>query len=156
MLTEILDVVAGSSQIGYLRASRVAYASVNAAHLVGISLLVGAIVSSDLRTAGLWKADRWREGLTTCVPVAAFGLALALISGIMLFSIRGGAYIADPAFQLKALLLAAGLVNVFAFRRAMAKRKDKAPSAAMRLSAISSMVIWISAIFAGRWIAFTY
>ncbi|YCI05763.1 DUF2214 domain-containing protein [Ensifer sp. D2-11] len=155
MLTEILDVVAGSSQIGYLRASRVAYASVNAAHIVGISLLVGAIVSSDLRTAGLWKADRWREGLATCVPVAAFGLALALISGMMLFSIRGGAYIADPAFQLKVLLLAAGLVNVFAFRRAMAKRKDKAPSTAMRLSAISSMVIWISAIFAGRWIAFT-
>ncbi|WP_437406248.1 DUF6644 family protein [Sinorhizobium meliloti] len=80
------------------------------------------------------------------MPVAAFGLALAL----------GGAYIADPAFQLKALLLAAGLVNVLAFRRAMAKRKDGAPSIAMRLSAISSMVIWISAIFAGRWIAFTY
>ncbi|MGH0249538.1 dioxygenase family protein [Sinorhizobium meliloti] len=50
------------------------------------------------------------------MPVAAFGLALALISGMMLFSVRGGAYIAYPAFQLKTLILAAGLVNVFAFR----------------------------------------
>lgn len=82
----------------------------------GSALLVGAIVSSDLRTAGLWMADRWREWLATCVPVAAFGLALALISGMMLLSVRGGAYIAYPAFQLKTLILAAGLVNVFAFR----------------------------------------
>lgn len=156
MLTDILDAVAGWPLVGYLRISRAAYATVNAAHIVGMSLLVGAIVSSDLRTAGLWKADRWREGLETCVPVAAFGLALAVISGVMLFSVRGGIYIADPAFQIKALVLAAGLVNVFAFRRTMARRNDGTPSTAMRLSAILSMVVWISAIFAGRWIAFTY
>jgi hypothetical protein len=156
MLTEILDAVASWPLVGYVRASRAAYATINAAHIVGMSLLVGAIVSSDLRTAGLWKADRWREGLETCVPVAAFGLALALISGVLLFSVRGVTYLADPAFQIKTLLLTAGLLNVFAFRWTMARRKQGAPSKMMRLSAISSMVIWISAIFAGRWIAFTY
>lgn len=83
MLTEILDAVASWPLVGHVRTSRTAYATVNAAHIVGMSLLVGAIVSSDLRTAGLWRADRWREGLETCVPVAAFGLALALISGML-------------------------------------------------------------------------
>ncbi len=155
MLTEAVEAIAGWPLVGYLRTSRTAYAIVNATHIVGMSLLVGAIVSSDLRTAGLWKADRWREGLETCVPVAAFGLALALISGAMLFSVRGGNYLADPAFQIKILLLAAGLLNVFAFRWAMARRKCGVPSRTMRLSAISSMTIWIGAIFAGRWIAFT-
>jgi hypothetical protein len=156
MLTEVLDAVASWPLASYIRSSRTAYATVNAVHIVGMSLLVGAIVSSDLRTAGLCKVDRWREGLETCMLVAAFGLALAMISGAMLFSVRGGTYIADPAFQIKALLLAAGLVNVFAFRWAMARRKWVAPSKTMRLSAISSMLIWTSAIFAGRWIAFTY
>lgn len=156
MLTAAADAMAGWSTVEYLRTSRAAYATVNAAHIVGMSLLVGAIVSADLRTAGLWKADRWREGLETCVPVAAFGLLLAAVSGMMLFSVRGGTYLADPAFQIKALLLAAGFVNVFAFRLAMARRKCSAPSRAMRLSAFSSMVVWIAAIFAGRWIAFTY
>ncbi|WP_234843913.1 hypothetical protein [Sinorhizobium meliloti] len=45
-----------------------------------------------------------------------FRAGARLISGMMLFSVRGGAYIAYPAFQLKTLILAAGLVNVFAFR----------------------------------------
>src|SRR5690606_15596080 len=89
MLTEAVDAMAGWPLVGYLRTSRAAYATVNATHIVGMSLLVGAIVSADLRTAGLWKADRWREGLETCVPVAAFGLLLAAISGVMLFSVRG-------------------------------------------------------------------
>ncbi|WP_309086603.1 DUF6644 family protein [Chelativorans sp.] len=156
MLIEIVDAMAGWPPVGYVRTSPAAYATVNATHIVGISLLVGAIISSDLRTAGLWKADLWREGLETCVPVAAFGLVLAAISGVMLFSVRGGTYLADPAFQIKALLLAAGLVNVFVFRLAMARTRCVAPSMAMRLSAFSSMVIWVGAIFAGRWIAFTY
>lgn len=156
MLIEAVAAMAGWPLVGYLRTSRVAYATVNATHIVGMSLLVGAIVCADLRTAGLWKADRWREGLETCVPVAAFGLLLAAISGVMLFSVRGGTYLADPAFQIKALLLAAGFVNVFAFRLAMARRECGAPSRAMRLSAFSSIVIWIATIFAGRWIAFTY
>jgi hypothetical protein len=156
MLTEALAALAGWAPVEYLRASRAAYATVNAAHIVGMSLLVGAVVSSDLRTAGLWKADRWREGLETCIPVAAFGLGLAVIAGLTLFSVRGETYVADPAFQIKALLLAAGLMNVLAFRWAMARRKCGEPSRVMRLSAILSMVTWISAIFAGRWIAFTY
>jgi hypothetical protein len=156
MLTEVLSGIAGWPLVAYVRADRVTYAMVNATHILGIGLLVGAIVSSDLRIAGLWKADRWREGLETCVPVAAFGLALAVISGTVLFSVRGGNYVADPAFQIKALLVAAGAANVFAFRWAMARRNGDAPSRAMRLSALSSMAIWISAIVAGRWIAFTY
>lgn len=155
MLIEVLKEIAAWPIVSYVRTDLVAYATVNATHILGIGLLVGAIVSSDLRTAGFWKAERWREGLETCVPVAAFGLTLAVASGTVLFSVRGGNYVADPAFQIKTVLLAMGVANAFVFRRLMARRKGDAPSFAMRLSAMSSMAIWISAIFAGRWIAFT-
>ncbi len=156
MLIAAIDAMADWLPVEYLRTSRAAYATINAVHIVGMSLLVGSIVSADLRTAGLWKPDRWREGLETCVPVAAFGLLLASVSGVMLFSVRGTAYLADPAFQIKALFLVAGLVNVVAFKVAMTKRRGGAPSRPMMLSAFLSMVIWIAVIFAGRWIAFTY
>lgn len=156
MLIEILNGMAGWPAVAHVRTDRAAYAMVNATHILGIGLLIGAIVSSDLRVAGLWKADRWREGLETCVPVAAFGLALAVVSGAVLFSVRGENYVADPAFRIKALLVAAGLANVFAFRRAMARREGVGPSKVMRLSALLSVAIWVSAIVAGRWIAFTY
>lgn len=109
-----------------------------------------------MRVAGLWKADRWREGLETCVPIAAFGLTLAVVSGAVLFSVSGENYVADPAVRVKALIVAAGLANVFAFRRAMARREGAGPSRAMRLSALLSVAVWVSAIVAGCWIAFTY
>lgn len=155
MLTVFLEWIADWPLVAFVRTDRSAYATINGAHILGISLLVGAIVSSDVRIAGLWKADRWREGLETCVPVAAAGLALAIVTGTVLFSVRGEHYLSDPAFLIKVPLVVAGLANVLIFRRAMARRIGDAPSAAMRVSAISSMVIWISAIFAGRWIAFT-
>jgi hypothetical protein len=155
MLIAFLDWIADWRIVAFVRADRVAYATVNATHILGIGLLVGAVVSSDLMTAGLWKAKRWREGLEMCVPVAASGLALAAVTGVALFSVRGEHYLSDPAFLIKVLLLAVGLANVLVFRRAMTRLTGDAPSTAMRLSAISSMAIWISAIFAGRWIAFT-
>ena len=154
MLIAFLDWIADSRIVAFVRTDRVAYATINGAHILGISLLVGAIVNSDLRTAGLWKAGRWREGLETCVPVAAVGLALAIVTGAVLFSVRGEHYLSDSAFLIKVSLVAAGLVNVLVFRRVMARRAGDVPSTTMGLSAISSLAIWIGAIFAGRWIAF--
>lgn len=155
MLIEILDWVARWPPVAFVRIDRTTYASVNALHILGIGLLVGAIVSSDLRTAGIWKGTLWREGLETCVPVAAAGLALAITTGAVLFSVRGGHYLSDPAFLAKVGLVATGLVNVFVFRRARTRLYREAPSMAMRVSAVCSIVIWVCAIFAGRWIAFT-
>lgn len=155
MLIETLDWIANWRLVAFVRTDQVAYATVNATHIVGIGLLVGAIVSSDLMTAGLWKAERWRKGLEMCVPVEAAGLALAAVTGVVLFAVRGEHYLSDPAFLIKVLLLAVGLVNVLVFRRAVVRWAGDAPSTAMRLSAISFMAIWISTIFAGRWIAFT-
>ncbi|WP_234851173.1 hypothetical protein [Sinorhizobium meliloti] len=116
MLTEILDVVAGSSQIGYLRASRVAYASVNAAHVVGISF--ARRCNRQLRPENRGLVDG--GSLAGMVGDMRAGCrfragARADLRHDAVFR-RGGAYIAYPAFQLKTLILAAGLVNVFAFR----------------------------------------
>jgi hypothetical protein len=128
VLTEILNSIARWPAVTLVRTDPYAYATINAMHLVGIGLLVGAIVSSDLRTAGIWKRNLWREGLETCVPVAATGLALAVGTGAVLFSIRGGHYISDPAFLIKVLLVAAGLTNVFLCRRANAQMVGNSPS----------------------------
>lgn len=155
MLIEFLDWVARWSPVAFVRVDRTACASVNALHILGIGLLVGSIVSSDLRTAGIWKGTLWREGLETCVPVAAAGLTLAIITGAVLFSVRGGHYLSDPAFLAKVGLVALGLTNVFMFRRARARLHREKPSVTMRASAVCSIVIWVCAIFAGRWIAFT-
>jgi hypothetical protein len=155
MLIETLDWVARWPPVALVRIDRTAYASVNALHILGIGLVVGEIISSDLRTAGIWKGRLWREGIEICAPVAATGLALAITTGAVLFSVRGEHYLSDPAFLAKVLLVAIGLANVFVFRRARSRLPGDAPSVTMRVSATCSIVIWICAIFAGRWIAFT-
>ncbi len=155
MLIEILDWIAAQPLVAFIRIDRFAYATINAMHILGIGLLVGAIICSDLRTAGLWKAGRWREGLETCAPVAAAGLAFAIVTGALLFSVRGGHYVSDPAFLAKTLLIVIGLANVLVFRRAKARQSGESPSVTMKLSAMCSIAVWVCAVFAGRWIAFT-
>ena len=49
----------------WLKASRWTYPAVNAGHLLGIALLVGAVVPMDLRLIGIWRGEvpigrRWR------------------------------------------------------------------------------------------------
>jgi hypothetical protein len=82
-------------------------------------------------------------------------LALAIVTGALLFSVRSGHYASGPAALVKVLLIVIGLANVLVFRRAKARPSGGSPSVTMRLNAMCSMAVWICAVFAGRWTAFT-
>ena len=60
------------------------YASVNAAHIVGIALLFGAIVPLDLRLMGWRRTVPIGTMARVLLPVAIAGLA-ALVAGLALF-----------------------------------------------------------------------
>ena len=86
--------------VAALRESTLVYPFVNAAHLIGIALLSGAIVPLDLRLVG------WRRGAgavdqlsSLLLPVAIFGFALAAGAGLLLFATDARAYAASPLFQ---------------------------------------------------------
>ena len=79
--------------------------------------------------------------------VAAWGCALALLSGLVLSLCRGSHYLADAAFQIKAGLIAAALVNV-----AVAHRTRSGP--ARRFVAALSLALWFAVLLAGRFIGF--
>ena len=64
-----------------LRTSRWLYAATNTAHIFGIALLVGAIVPLDLRLLGWWPDVPRQKLVRVLVPVAATGLALAVVAG---------------------------------------------------------------------------
>ena len=75
--------VEASAVASFLRQSHWTYPAVNAAHLLGIALLVGAIVPMDLRLMGLWRPDvRLDTVLGLLRPVAAFGAGLAVLTVI--------------------------------------------------------------------------
>ncbi|CAK7255186.1 MULTISPECIES: DUF6644 family protein [unclassified Shinella] len=140
-----------------LKASGTLYLVVNAAHILSIGLVVGAILPLDLRLVGLIRAAPIVAVGPLLSRTAATGVVAALATGLCLFSVRAQEYAGNPAFLVKVALVALGIVNALvlhargAWQTALAT--DSAPPA-LRMQALFSMVIWVGAVLAGRWIAF--
>ena len=154
---ELLEWLAATTLAVELRRSATLYMFVNAAHILAIGLLVGAILPLDLRLAGLFG----KVPLEVIAPFlsrsAGVGLALALLTGFCLFSVRPGEYAANPAFLAKLGLIAFGILNVLLVHAGQGWRAAMTIGIvrpAMRLSAALSAMIWIAAVVAGRWIGF--
>ena len=150
-----LAAVAASDIATALRFSRWLYAGVNTAHVFGIALLVGAIVPLDLRMIGLWRGVA-RDGLVrVLVPVAATGLALAVATGLLLFSARAPEYAALTVFRIKLVLIALGGGAAILLHLRHGFALSTASRARLVFAGVLSMTCWLGALIAGRMIAFS-
>src|SRR5690606_37982067 len=77
------------------------YPLVNAGHILGLALLLGAIVPLDLRLLGLWRDTALEPLWTVLGRSAACGLALAAACGGLLFITRATEYAASAPFVAK-------------------------------------------------------
>ncbi|HEV7245915.1 MAG TPA: DUF6644 family protein [Shinella sp.] len=140
-----------------LKASGTLYLVVNAAHILSIGLIVGAILPLDLRLIGVVRAAPIAAIGPLLSRTAATGIVLAIVTGLCLFSVRPQEYAQNPAFLAKVGLVAIGIVNALILHRRsdwrMAMSTDSAPPT-LRVQAVFSLVIWIGAVLAGRWIGF--
>lgn len=153
----MLDLIAASAPAAALRGSVTLYLLVNAAHVLGIGLLVGAIATLDLRLLGAFRSAALAHLAPPLVRVAATGLGLAALTGLALFSTRPATYLENPAFLAKLALLALALANLallHAGRPWRAALAGGALAGRLRLAAGVSLAAWIGALLAGRWIGF--
>jgi hypothetical protein len=142
----------------WLQQSGTAYLFVNAAHILGLGLLLGAILPLDLRLV----LGRSQAALSVLAPVAirtaATGLALAALTGAWLFSVNPADYLQNTAFRWKLLLLSVALVNVLVQHRQWRSLDltDATRTLPLRVRALAgtSALLWISTLVAGRWIGF--
>jgi hypothetical protein len=140
-----------------LRESGIAYPLVNAAHILSIGLLLGAIATLDLRMLGAFRATPAAALGPPLVRVASCGLGLAAATGVLLFSTRPLTYWENPAFGIKLGLIGLGLLNVLALRlnRHWRRTLDGGEvHGTVRISAVLSLALWVGAVVAGRWIGF--
>lgn len=141
----------------WLRRSGTLYLLVNAAHIGAIGLLIGSIVPLDLRLLGVLKPSSLAVLAPVLARTAAVGLALAILTGAMLFTVRAPEYLQNPAFLVKMGLLGAGAVNAWLVRRGGAwgqVLQGGRPSSALRCQATLSLLLWTGCLVAGRWIGF--
>ncbi|WP_199231340.1 DUF2214 domain-containing protein [Falsiroseomonas bella] len=140
-----------------LRRSAILYPLVNAAHILGIGLLLGTIAALDLRLLGAFRAVPLALVGPMLARLAAAGLGVAAVTGLLLFSTRPAAYAENPAFLAKLALVGLGLGNVALLRAGRGWRAalaGAAPSPGVRAAAALSLAAWVGAVVAGRWIGF--
>ena len=142
---------------GALKQSGTLYMLVSAGHILSIGLIVGAILPLDLRLLGLFQGYPATVLAPFLSRAAAAGVALAVLTGICLFSVRPVEYAANPAFLTKIALLILGIANAALLHAGPhwpGLRADGTVTPAIRAFALVSICIWIGAVLAGRWIAF--
>lgn len=128
-----------------LQRSGTAYLLVNAAHILGVGLLVGAILPLDLRLLGFFRTVPLAVIEPFLTRAAAAGLALAVVTGLWLFTVKPVEYLENEAFLIKLGLLALALLNI-ALRHSI--------MGFARAAAAFSFLLWLGVLVAGRWIGF--
>lgn len=129
----------------YLRASLLAYPLVNALHIAAIGVVLTSVMFLHGRAAGLFPAFRAHEVETSFRRTALAAFAIAVLSGLALFSIRAREYAANPAFLAKMLLLVLAGANLALYLAVPRWRIA---------GAVASMVLWIAALITGRLVGF--
>jgi len=140
-----------------LQRSGTLYLFVNAAHIAAIGLLVGTIVSLDLRMLGAFRSVPLPMLAPFLSRMAAGGLVLAVLTGVLLFSVWPAEYAVNPAFLAKLALVALGILNALwlhAGRHWRGALSDGSVPAAAKAHALGSLLLWLAAVVAGRWIGF--
>jgi hypothetical protein len=153
-----LDVLTAIQNSGVVHAvsksNHMVGAGLQIVHVLGFILLLSSLVLISLRLLGLAFVEQPVSQLgKDATRLIWVGLALAAVSGTLMFVSSPRMYYTNPAFELKMLLLiVAVLVQVLLLRRVTAN--DSPAPALARTSVALSLVFWFGVGLAGRIIGF--
>ena len=126
-------------------------------HVLAIAFVVGSILTVDLRLVGV-TALRYAVSRMTkeLIPWTWGAFVVAVVTGTGLFMTRASAYVENPAFQIKFVLLILACVNMafFQFRTFRSVRGwDTSATIPLdaRIAGAASLILWSGVVLAGRW-----
>ncbi len=135
----------------WIQSSAFAYPLLEAAHIVGIGLLLGSLAVFELRVWGRGTGIDPGALARLALPVTAFGFGLAAASGLLMFAGQAEEMVRNRAFVIKMLLLfVAGSNAVWLHRRGGVAAADRLG----KLQTALSLGLWVGVIICGRWIAY--
>jgi len=142
-----------------IRQSPWLYPAANVGHIISLTLFAGAVAVMDVRLLGGLAATAPARLLARARAFAVIALLGMAITGCVLFSAEASHLALNPAFQLKVMVAAAGLINVAIYelwgRRGV---ECLAPGATMparaKIAGMLSIGIWIVVAACGRSIAY--
>jgi hypothetical protein len=159
-IESIADAIQNTQMFTAVRESMLVYPIVLSTHLTMIAVFGGLILMTDLRLLGV---------ALTSVPVSQVirgtrpwkwvGLLIMLTCGVLLGGAKLGTYYDNPYFVIKMSLLLLVGVHALVFRKTVYGNPEKLdampvmPTAA-KAAGVLSLVLWLSIMSCGRWIAY--
>ena len=128
-----------------------AYPFLLSIHIGGLAIVVGIFSMRDLRLLGVFNA----------LPISTFsylknfaiaGFALNAFSGVLLFTSQASVFVTNVPFLTKITAILIGMVLAFIIQSKLTSEIDTKT----KLLALVSLACWISAIVAGRLIAYIF
>ena len=141
-----------------IRDYRFAYATIESAHYVGLSLLVGGIMLIDLRVLGFARSLPLKS-MIGLLPIVWAGFIINVVSGSLLFIYGATNFGTNAAFGLKMVFMVLAGLNAFAFDLAVKRKKfdwvaaDRPPPL-VKTFATLSFALWLCVVTTGRWMAY--
>lgn len=129
-----------------------------AAHSVGMAIMVGIVAMVDLRVAGFFSSLSL-SSMRTALKVAWWGFVLNVISGFALYTSQASYFSTHTAFLIKIAAIILAAINAFMLQKMLASHGshwdagEAIPSKA-KVFAITSLLLWLVAVIAGRLIAY--
>lgn len=130
---------------------------INSFHVLSVCFMLGALLMLDLRMAGV-AATRYsiKQLSSDFLPWIWLSFIVAVATGAALFITRASAHMLNPAFQWKLGLMLLAAINMLAFHWRSRKTpivlsQESAVPLWIRVSGVSSLILWLGATLAGRW-----
>lgn len=123
-------------------------------HSIGMGFLVGANFLIALRLFGFAPLLPLYS-LRHLFTLMWWSALLCLVSGLLLLAGYPAKALTNPVFYLKLLLIAAGMVLALHLRKYYMHGEHQSGSRIQRL-AVLLLLLWMSGITAGRFLAYTY
>ena len=123
-------------------------------HIASFAVAIGTIAIVDLRLLGIgMRRQSSAQLLKDTAPWTLIGLAIVLMSGPLIFSSDPDMYLNNPGFIFKMEALLVAIVYNYTIHRKVAG-SNPLPVVGALVGGIS-LVLWVSVVFGGLFIAFT-
>jgi hypothetical protein len=134
-----------------------AFPALEAAHLVGVALLLGNLFVFEIRLLGLGSTIPAGALARLALPCAVAGFSIAVPTGLLMFATQATDMLANPAFLLKMLLIVLAGLNALWFHARGSIGRAAAGAGhdpTGRVLGIVSLLLWIGVLACGRAIAY--
>jgi hypothetical protein len=143
-----------------IRSTIIWFPALETIHVLAIVFVLGSIARVDLRLLGVISRDRPITRVSAeMLPYTWASFAVALITGLLLFSAHAVRYVETIYFLIKMVFILAAGLNMLYFEyvthKSVAKwDRDPSPPARVRFAGGLSLVLWLGVVTTGRYIGF--